>query len=110
MFEILPASGFHAGKHTFQFARTGYAPEALGIKTVQTDIDAIHASLPKGLRIFVQLRAIGGQQQLLEARKTTETLYQRHHIVAHQRLAPCQANLVHPQFGKGLRNDMEFFQ
>jgi hypothetical protein len=76
VFEILAPRCFYAGQDTLQPAGAGDLSEALGIQTVQADIDAIHTCFPQGLRVFVQLRAVGRQQQFLEPGQTPETLYQ----------------------------------
>jgi len=75
-------------------------PEAVGPEGVEADGDAADTGLPKRLRLGGQEDAVGGDGEIADARLGGDHGHEARKILAQQRLAAREANLVHPEVGE----------
>ena len=69
-----------------------------GVERVERDVDALHAAVGELGAYLGELRAIGGERQLVERaalQMARERAEQAHDVLAHQRLAAGDAELPH---------------
>ena len=102
-----------AGKHLVQRTPARDGAEFLRIERIERHVEPPHASRLDLLRIFGELRAVGGQRQLVEsagAQVARQRGDEGHDAAADQRLAAGEAKLAHAARDEGRAQPVEFFE
>ena len=105
--------GIDPGQDLVQLAPARDGAELVGIERVEGDIDAPHAMVGELARVFRQLRAIGGERELVERagrKMARQRRQQRHDPAPHQRLSAGQAQLAHAARNEGAAQPVELLQ
>ena len=91
----------------------GERGEGRGVQAVEGDIDPPHAGRADVVGHLHQLRAVGGDRQLLQPAATqprAEAAEQRQHALPHQRLPARQADLLDAEVDEGAAKPVEFLE
>ena len=95
------AGGFRgrdAVEHLVELAPAGDRAELVGVERIERDVDPLPPMRGELLRIFRQLRAVGGERELVEragAEMARQRGHQRHDAFAHQGFTAGQPQLAH---------------
>ncbi len=96
-----------------EFAPAGDLAELVGIKRVDRNVDAAHTAVIQFGGKAGELRAVGGQRQLIHAAfidVAADLADQLHDVLAHQRFATGQADLAYALVDKRGAHAVELFQ
>ncbi len=107
------ARGFDAIKHLVEIAPAGDGAEFRGVERIEGNVDAAHAAVAQFVGEARQLRAVGGQRQLIEragSEMPRQRAHQRHHVAPDQRFAAGEADFSHALGDEGRAQPVELFQ
>ena len=105
--------GVDAGEYLAERSPTGNGAEFIGVERIERHVDPTHAVRLDLLRIFPELRAVGGERQLLEAagaQVARQRGEQRHDFAADQWLAAGEAKLSHAARNERRAKPIEFLE
>ena len=104
--------GVDPGQHLVELAPARDRAELVRVERVERDVDALHAAVGELGGVFRQLRAVGGQRQLVEpvAEMARERAHQGHDAAPHQRLAAGEAQLAHAARDERAAQPVEFLE
>ncbi len=99
--------------HLGEIAPAGDRPELDRIKGIDGDVDAPDTGLGQLSGETGELRAVGGQRQLVEGagvKVPRQRAYEAHDVAAHQRLATGEPQLAHPARHEGRAQAVQLLQ
>ncbi len=105
--------GIDAGQNLVQPSPARDGEELVGVECVERDVDASHAVAGEFTGIFRQLRAIGGQRELVEraSRKMArERGDERHDSAPHERLSARESQLSDAAGNEGAAQPVELLE
>ena len=104
--------GIDPGQHLVELAPARDRAELVRVERVERDVDALHAAVGELGGVFRQLRAVGGERQLVEpvAEMARERAHQGHDGAPHQRLAAGQPQLAHAARDERAAQPVELFE
>jgi hypothetical protein len=105
--------GVDTGHDLRDVAPAGDLPELRRIERVERDVDSPDAAFGELGGEALELRAVGGQCQFFERAAfnvTREIADEMHDVLAHQRLAAGEAQLLHALFDEDGTEPVEFFE
>ena len=91
-----------AFEHLGERVAPGQCLEAIGLEGVETHRDAMDARIAEGLGLGPEENAVGGDGQIADARLGGDHLHEVSEVLAEERLAPGEPELVHPELGEGV--------
>src|SRR5690606_24331931 len=91
-----------AGEHLIELITPGQLSETLAPQRVETDVEALHPGSMQRRRQTVELRAVGGDGQILQLLASTQARQQAGQPFAHQRLATGDPDTPHTQTDEGV--------